>query len=201
MQNKKGFTLIELMIVVAIIAILAMVAVPMYQRYIERSRAAAAQSFLHQMATALTSYNTDNAGYPGDDGTTDVDATATTVDNIEALMQYGFRPDPNVASEYLHSPGTAAGFVIFAAHKAAGSQVFVYDSINSSGVQAMFDATQIATVIAGVGTDSGNAAALGGCGGTLLAFEATSATTADATPTRDTVTVTADADRGFLLVD
>ena len=125
MQNKKGFTLIELMIVVAIIAILAMIAVPMYQRYIERSRNAAAQSMLQQISTALVAYSVDNQSYP---------AAPLTGPTVEELMSYGFRPDANVAVEYFTS---GSGYVLFAAHIASGSQVYTYDNVSASGVQPM----------------------------------------------------------------
>ncbi|KAF1014545.1 MAG: Fimbrial protein [Stenotrophomonas maltophilia] len=42
MKNQKGFTLIELMIVVAIIAILAAIALPVYQDYVAKSQVTAA---------------------------------------------------------------------------------------------------------------------------------------------------------------
>ncbi len=64
-KSGKGFTLIELMVTVAIIAILAGIAYPSYQGYITRSRRADGFSALQQFAAAMERYYTTNGSYLG----------------------------------------------------------------------------------------------------------------------------------------
>lgn len=62
-RDARGFTLIELMVVVAIIAILAAFAVPNYLRYGLRARRADAQQSLLRIASAQERYYSTNNGY------------------------------------------------------------------------------------------------------------------------------------------
>ncbi|MBI1290715.1 prepilin-type N-terminal cleavage/methylation domain-containing protein [bacterium] len=61
---RKAFTLIELLIVVAIIAILAAIAVPNFLEAQVRAKVSRAQADMRSLATALEAYRVDNTKYP-----------------------------------------------------------------------------------------------------------------------------------------
>jgi len=64
---KQGFTLIELMIVVAIVGILSAIAIPKFASLLEKSREGATQGNLAAIRSAVTIYYTDKEGiFPGD---------------------------------------------------------------------------------------------------------------------------------------
>ncbi|MEE8300036.1 MAG: prepilin-type N-terminal cleavage/methylation domain-containing protein [Desulfatiglandales bacterium] len=63
MKNQKGFTLIELMIVIAIIGILAAIAIPQFSAYRKRSYNSSAQADIRNAATAQEAYYVDFSTY------------------------------------------------------------------------------------------------------------------------------------------
>jgi len=63
-KNEAGFTLVELMIVMAIIGILLAVAIPSYQGAVRQAREAVLKEDLHVMRSAIDSYTADKQKAP-----------------------------------------------------------------------------------------------------------------------------------------
>lgn len=69
MRRNTGFTLTEILIVAVIVGILAMIAVPAYNDYVQRANRAAAQQFMLDLASRAEQYRLDARNYPTAIGT------------------------------------------------------------------------------------------------------------------------------------
>lgn len=130
MKNiQKGFTLIELMIVVAIIGILAAVAIPAYGDYTARAQAAEAFTLMDGLKTPLTELYTSSGQFAidpqGQSGVTGITtgkyvanilagtstpagAAATLIGNAGTFSVVGLFKTAGVSSRLLATPGPAA---------------------------------------------------------------------------------------------
>ena len=103
MKKQQGFTLIELMIVVAIIGILAAIAIPAYQDYTIRAQVSEGVTLASGAKTAIAEYYQNNGSMPGTNTiagleapatingkyVTSVDITAAAADTVTLTVTYG----------------------------------------------------------------------------------------------------------------
>lgn len=101
MQRKQGFSLIELMVVVAIIAILAAIAVPWWGRYTFRARRADGQKLLMQIAQSEERYYTDYNHYPADASSLGYASASVTSENGYYVVTLASSPAAPAGQGYI----------------------------------------------------------------------------------------------------
>src|SRR5688500_12115311 len=107
---QKGFTLIELMIVVAIIGILAAIAIPAYQDYTIRAQVTEGLNLAGAVKAAVAESFAQDGSWPADNTAAGVGlateitgkyVTSVTVNNGGITIQYGNQVNENIAGETL----------------------------------------------------------------------------------------------------
>ncbi len=119
---QKGFTLIELMIVIAIIGILAAIAIPQYQDYTKRAKVSEVINAVSPCKLAVSEYYSATNGFPSSLASAGCDTVVTTA--------------------YVSSVAVGAGGVITATSKvsgAAGTLIFTPIPPNGTTVIASVD--------------------------------------------------------------
>mgnify|MGYP003575482515 CR=1 FL=1 len=98
-RSGRGFTLIELMIVVAVIAILSMIAMPSYQEHVRRSKRSEAQGILMEAAQYMQRYYSANDRYTAAAGTTtsETEQTVTSGGSTTSILPGDLQKSPKGA--------------------------------------------------------------------------------------------------------
>ena len=121
-QVQKGFTLIELMIVVAIIGILAAVAIPAYQDYTVRSKVSEGLSLASGAKTSVTETVLSSGAFPGSNSAAGLaaatDITGNNVSGVavgaNGVITITYTGDPIGGDTLTLTPSTTAGSVKWA---------------------------------------------------------------------------------------
>ncbi len=111
-SSEHGFTLVELLTVVAIIGILAAIAIPQYAAYKQQAADAQARSDLKNMATAMEAYFNQATTYSG-------------VTVAELISTYGFRQTPTVDDQIV---STSATQYVLTSQASGGTGLLTLDS-------------------------------------------------------------------------
>jgi len=73
-RKQKGFTLIELMIVVAVVGVLATIAIPQYQKYVAKTEVSSALATLTGVKTNVEAFAVENGDFPDGSSTNETEA-------------------------------------------------------------------------------------------------------------------------------
>jgi type IV pilus assembly protein PilA len=134
---QKGFTLIELMIVVAIIAILAAIAISQYQDYVIRSQVSEGSSLADGVKTAVGEFVNNNGTFPSNNTSAGLALKTSIVGNYVSQVDVGATKGQVQVTYSNTSPQKAniainSKVLIFSATTHAGSITWVCKSAASN---------------------------------------------------------------------
>jgi len=143
-HQRQGFTLIELMIVIAIIGILAAIAIPTYATFKTKGYNASAMSYIHFIATAEANYQVAaqaSISVPAGDGPGPSGIVPGT--SVPSGVGYVVGVFPIVGVDAKNGNTTGTNFVAFTGHK-NGNRVYAIDSVSKTQYRAQKNAAATA---------------------------------------------------------
>lgn len=137
-KKTAGFTLIELMIVVAVIAILAVIAIPKFGDMVNRSKEADVKKKLGALRSAVSIYYSDNQYYPVD-LTTSLTTEARYIAEIPSIAlpsnSFGNPGHPLSAGETLTLDDNASGAWLYSDTGEQGAVLVNCSHMDSRGMK------------------------------------------------------------------